>query len=135
MSIQDSRTNEEISNTVCQQDHYSVMEGGRGFEGCDQCCRIKEALDAKDSKISSLEAKVVELEAERAKQSCGRCRAVDLVVAEQSLLLQELARALKNRYHDGKCLNCGYPIFNCVPTCEWEVALIKLNKFQKEEIT
>ena len=61
MSIQDSRTNEEISNTVCQQDHYSVMEGGRGFEGCDQCCRIKEALDAKDSNIYSLEAKVVAL--------------------------------------------------------------------------
>lgn len=49
---------EEIANRICNQDHYSVMEGGRGFEGCDQCIKIKQALqtlaDEKDCDIKIL---------------------------------------------------------------------------------
>ena len=160
MSTQDSRTNWEIAkdlqdiilkysfhtqdcNLVSACIEIALKTGCTcGFQECLHVGKkIIEALDSKSSKISELEAKVVELtpHAENWLKLVNDTDVLsaianrDLKISEQSILLQELARALKNRYHDGKCLNCGYPIFNCVPTCEWEVALTKLNKFQKEE--
>ena len=52
-------------------------------------------------------------------------------LSELKIKLGEVREAFKNRYSNGECLNCGFPIFKCVPTCEWDIALTLLDEILK----